>query len=295
MPFPRSTRSDTGNPGRMRKRLRIRPGSEGIGAFPAGRGKPLPYGEALANSPKVAGNAGAAAWRAGVGAPYRGTTADSPIISKNLTAAAGGVGDAAPYRAAANAPDMADFLCCCCVECRGRRSLPGGCGFAGHGGHPKFFLSAVFLQAPSPIPSPSGGGCRPQGRPERENVAGPRCGNDCSRGDMRSILPSASGQVLPLPSFAWRRMPPSPAGGRIGPLRMRRTWRISFVAAAWNAGDGVPYRAHPQKKASTSKRGLSHQGGPLFSASSEKSSRRGWSNAPARVIICQIFMDGTSI
>ena len=106
-----------------------------------------------------------------------------------------------------------------------------------------------------------------------------------------------------------------------GPLRMRRTWWISFGAAAgapgsarptermrirltgcsgscasaWNAGAGVPYRAHPQNKASTSKRGLSHQGGPLFSAPSEKFSRRGWSNAPARVIICQIFMDGTSI
>ena len=52
--------------------LRIRPGSADSGAFPAGRGKPLPYGEALANSPKVAENGGIAARRAGVGAPYRG-------------------------------------------------------------------------------------------------------------------------------------------------------------------------------------------------------------------------------
>ena len=98
----------------------------------------------------------------------------------------------------------------------------GGCGFAGRGG-----LSLVLLRgapgsadptkercgfvglllsskAHSPIPSPSGGGCRPQGRPERENVAGLRCGNDRSRGDLRTILPFASGHVLPLPSSASR-------------------------------------------------------------------------------------------
>ena len=59
-------------------------------------------------------------------------------------------------------------------------------------------------KAPSPIPSPSGGGCRPQGRPERENEAEPRCKNDRNRWDMRTILPSASGHVLPLPSSASR-------------------------------------------------------------------------------------------
>ena len=59
-------------------------------------------------------------------------------------------------------------------------------------------------KAPSPIPSPSGGGCRPQGRQERENAAGPGCGNDSSRGRMRTILPFASGHVLPLPSSASR-------------------------------------------------------------------------------------------
>ena len=57
---------------------------------------------------------------------------------------------------------------------------------------------------PSPIPSPSGGGCRPQGRQERENAAGPQCGNDRSCGGMRTVLPSASGHVLPLPSSASR-------------------------------------------------------------------------------------------
>ena len=41
-----------------------------------------------------------------------------------------------------------------------------------------------------------------------------------------ALLPGASGTPPPT-----------------GPLRIRRTWRISFVAAAWNAGDGVPYRA----------------------------------------------------
>ena len=62
----------------------------------------------------------------------------------------------------------------------------------------------MSYRALSPGPSPSGGGCRPQGRRESENVAGPRCGNDRSRGDMRTVLPSAGGHVLPLPSSASR-------------------------------------------------------------------------------------------
>ena len=62
----------------------------------------------------------------------------------------------------------------------------------------------AVVQGAPPIPSPSGGGCRPQGRPERENVAGLRCGNDRSRGGVRTILPSASGHALPLPSSASR-------------------------------------------------------------------------------------------
>ncbi len=59
-------------------------------------------------------------------------------------------------------------------------------------------------KAPSPIPSPSGGGCRPQGRPERENVTEPRCGNDRQLRGKATVLPSASGHVLPLPSSASR-------------------------------------------------------------------------------------------
>ena len=113
---------------------------------------------------------------------------------------------------------------CCCAERRGRRSLPGVCGFAE--GEIKSFPCAAgpamgLTPAPtrarcgcagpfrsskalSPLPSPSGGGCRPQGRQERENVTGPRCGNDRSRGSMRTIFPSASGRVLPPPSSASR-------------------------------------------------------------------------------------------
>ena len=101
-------------------------------------------------------------------------------------------------------------------------------------------------KAPSPIPSPSGGGCRPQGRPERENAAEPRCKNDHSRGEYandftvckRSRSPSS---VIRLAGD--RRMPPSPAGGRKGRLRIRRTWELVFGAAARNAVPGVPYRA----------------------------------------------------
>ena len=61
-----------------------------------------------------------------------------------------------------------------------------------------------FPKVPSPGPSPSGGGCRPQGRPERENVTEPRRRNDRSRGSMQTNFPSAGGRVLPLPSSASR-------------------------------------------------------------------------------------------
>ena len=59
-------------------------------------------------------------------------------------------------------------------------------------------------KAPSPIPSPSGGGCRPQGRQERENAAEPRRGKDRSGGGCATVLPLANGHVLPLPSSASR-------------------------------------------------------------------------------------------
>ena len=100
------------------------------------------------------------------------------------------------------------------------------------------------ITSPSPFPSPSGGGCRPQGRPERENVTEPRCGNDRNRGSMRTILPFASGHVLPLPSSASRgiggcHLPPLGEGkggcefavGGIKPL----------PDAAGDVGDAIPY------------------------------------------------------
>ena len=54
-----------------------------------------------------------------------------------LAGAAGDVEDAIPYRGAA-VDSPKGVLCrrCCCAERRGRRSLPGGCGFAGGGRKP---------------------------------------------------------------------------------------------------------------------------------------------------------------
>ena len=87
-------------------------------------------------------------------------------------------------------------------------------------------LCLMSYKAPSPVPSPCRGrrprrpgGCRPQGRQERENVTGVRCGNDSERGEYandftvcwRSGSPSS---VIRLAGD--RRMPPSPAGGRKG-------------------------------------------------------------------------------
>ena len=98
-------------------------------------------------------------------------------------------------RAAADSPDVAVCFWCCC---RGVGTPPPTLRCCG------FVEAWVSSKAPSPIPSPSGGGCRPQGRQERENVTGPRCGNDRNRGRMRTIFPSAGGHVLPLPSSASR-------------------------------------------------------------------------------------------
>ena len=84
MPFPRSTRSDTGKPGRMRCTLADSPRVGGHRSFSAGRGKPLPYGEALANLPEVAGNGDIAARNAEDGVPYR-AYANSPKVELNLS------------------------------------------------------------------------------------------------------------------------------------------------------------------------------------------------------------------
>ena len=68
------------SPGECAARMRIRPRSADIRAFPAGRGKPLPYGEALADSPKVAGNVGVAAGPSGTPAPTRPLRAFRPFL-----------------------------------------------------------------------------------------------------------------------------------------------------------------------------------------------------------------------
>ena len=106
----------------------------------------------------------------------------------------------------------------------GTPSPKGGCGFSG---------PLMSSKALAPIPSPSGGGCRPQGRQERENVAGPRCGND-RRGEA-TILPSASGHVLPLPSSASRRiggchLPPLGEGRGGCEFAGRGAWGLAAAA-----------------------------------------------------------------
>ena len=100
-------------PGECAIRLRIRPSLAGIGAFPAGRGKPLPYGESFAISPEVAENGGVAARRAGVGAPYR-VSADSPDGLLRFSAAARNAGDGIPYRVCADLPKAEASHCRCC-------------------------------------------------------------------------------------------------------------------------------------------------------------------------------------
>ncbi len=131
--------------------------------------------------------------------------------------------DAAPYKEMLRIRRTWLFIFGAAAERRGRRSLHcNAANSPGGGGLPLVLLRGApgsarptwkrfgcdgplsSSKAHSPIPSPSGGGCRPQGRQERENVTGPQCGNDRRRGDMRTILPPSSGQVLPLPSSASR-------------------------------------------------------------------------------------------
>ena len=91
-------------PGEYDIRLRSSPGLAEIGVFPAGRGKPLPYGGGdceVAQSCVKRGPCCAA--RRGRRALQRGWFGFA--------------------RRAASVP-------CCCTERRGRRSLPSGCGFA---------------------------------------------------------------------------------------------------------------------------------------------------------------------
>jgi len=97
-----------------------------------------------------------------------------------------------PVKAYADSPECFRMGSPCCGTSRTPSPTGKYCGFAGGGS-----ISLVLLpgapgsahpasarcgcaghlmssKAPSPVPSPSGGGCRPQGRPERENVTGPR-------------------------------------------------------------------------------------------------------------------------
>ena len=92
------------SPGECAARLRIRPRSADIGAFPAGRGKPLPYRGSACGFALSCGKRGTCCAARRVGAPYR-VNADSPY---------------GLFRAL-----------CCCAERRGRRSLPHVREFAG--------------------------------------------------------------------------------------------------------------------------------------------------------------------
>ena len=101
--------------------------------------------------------------------------------------------------------------------------------------------------APFPIPSPSGGGCRPQGRQERENVAGPRRGNDRSRGGYAHIT-----YRLQAVRFSLFRHPPRggsadatfPRWGKEGGLRIHPGICWKPGAAARRVGDAAPYKVN---------------------------------------------------
>ena len=86
--------------------------------------------------------------------------ADSPEVVEEVGIAARRAGVGAPYRGYADSPKVGNIVAAAALvrSWAGRRTLQN--------------------KAPSPGPSPSGGGCRPQGRPERENVTGLQCGNE---------------------------------------------------------------------------------------------------------------------
>ena len=86
--------------------------------------------------------------------------ADSPEVVEEVGIAARRAGVGAPYRGYADSPKVGNIVAAAALvrSWAGRRTLQN--------------------KASSPIPSPSGGGCRPQGRPERENMTGPQCGNE---------------------------------------------------------------------------------------------------------------------
>ena len=103
-----------------------------------GKGKPFPYRRTDADSPGACTGRGCCCAACRVGTPYNRAGSDSPGGGvMPLAGAAGDVEDAIPYRGAA-VDSPKGVLCrrCCCAERRGRRSLPGGCGFAGGGRKP---------------------------------------------------------------------------------------------------------------------------------------------------------------
>ena len=178
-----------------------------------GKGKPFPYNQMLRIRRTWQPVLAAAARRAGVGAPYRFRFANSPDGLLRLSAAAGDVEDAVPYRTCADLPKVEPSRS---HVLRGTWRTPSPaykcCEFAERG---------RLSKAPSPLPSPSGGGCRPQGRPERENVTGPQCENDRNRGECANDFTVCWRSRSPSSVIRLCRMPPSPAGGRKGRIRSR--------------------------------------------------------------------------
>ena len=86
--------------------------------------------------------------------------ADSPEVVEEVGIAARRAGVGAPCRGYADSPKVGNIVAAAALvrSWAGRRTLQD--------------------KAPSPGPSPSGGGRRPQGRQERENVTGLQCGNE---------------------------------------------------------------------------------------------------------------------
>ena len=131
------------------------------------------------------------------------------------------------------------------------RPTKNSCGFAGHSGH---------LKRPLPVPPRVGAGVLDG--PEGAAHKGGRRGKTWRNLDveMTATVRKSNGFPVcwrsPSPSSVIRlagdrRMPPSPAGGRKGRLRIRRTWRPGYRAAAGGGGhglDSVPYVAPPKRK-----------------------------------------------
>ena len=86
------------NPGECATRLRIRPGLSDIGAFHAGRGKPLPYGGDACEFAQYCGKLGRCCAERRGRRSLPGVCGFAIGGSKPFPSAAGAVGDAGPYR-----------------------------------------------------------------------------------------------------------------------------------------------------------------------------------------------------